>query len=351
MSLVPARQEVASLASYRAGAQIADTIRLNANEAPATDPDRSLNRYPEIRPEAVRRRLSDLLSVPGENLLVTRGSSEAIDALTRTWCRAYRDNVIITPPTFELYRVYADIQGVGVLTVPLVGESFAVDTDALLDAADENTKLIFLCSPNNPTGGLIAESDILRIVDARKGRSLVVVDEAYIEFSGRESMTRFIDRHENLVVLRTLSKAHALAGARCGAAIATEPVIDLLEKVLPPYSFSTPATEAILNALSPAMIKNANENVLRVTEERDRMTRELELLNCVERVYPSAANFLFVRLKNASAVLRHLQDERILIRHFGNADELEDCVRITISTTDENQQLLKVLKRLDGGDT
>ncbi len=292
--------------------------------------------------------MSALLEVPKANLLVTRGSSEAIDVLIRAWCRAYRDDIITTPPTFEMYRVYADIQGIEIKTVPLVGERFDIDKKGILAAATDQTKLIFLCSPNNPTGSTVDESDVLEIADERAGRSIVVVDEAYIEFSGRESMAKHIRQHDNLVVLRTLSKAHALAGARCGAAIAAEPVIDVMTKVLPPYSFSTPATDTIVDAMSPGRLASAAENVRRIVIERDRLAVELEQLACVTRVFPSHANFLLVEMQDAASVVEYLAAERLLVRYFGANDGLGNCVRITIGTQDENELLLDALGRLGG---
>lgn len=348
MSLVPAREEVAFLAGYRAGAQVNGSVRLNANETPATDPGGTLNRYPEVRPAAVRAKMSALLQVPETNLLVTRGSSEAIDVLIRAWCRAYRDDIITTPPTFEMYRVYADIQGIEVRTIPLVGEQFGVDKKGILAAATEHTKLIFLCSPNNPTGSMVDESDVFEIADKRAGRSIVIVDEAYIEFSGRESMAKHLHRYDNLVVLRTLSKAHALAGARCGAAIAAEPVIDIMTKVLPPYSFSTPATEAIVDAMSPERLASAAENVRRIVGERDRLAVALEKLDCVTRVCPSHANFLLVEMQDAAGVVDYLASERLLVRYFGAIDGLGNCVRITIGTREENELLLDSIGRFAG---
>jgi len=348
MTLVPAREEVEFLASYRPGAQVADTIRLNANEAPAAGQDRPMNRYPDVRPHAVGTALSTLFDVPVSNLLVTRGSSEAIDVLVRAWCRAYRDTVITTPPTFEMYRVYADIQGAVVDGIPLLDGTFEVDVDAVLAAATDKTKLIFVCSPNNPTGSVVDEQEILRIAEARAGRSIVVVDEAYIEFSDRDSMAKHVGKHDNLVVLRTLSKAHGLAGARCGVAIAAEPVIDIMGKVLPPYSFSTPAIETIVDALSPARLHLSAENVRRVISERNRLERELASFECVLRVFPSQANFLLTRLAKAPAVVEHLASERILVRDFGDAPGLANCVRITVGTAEENDALLEALGRFGG---
>ncbi len=260
-----ARPEISCLYGYESAEQIANTVRLHANEASwsgsSTPFDQSMNRYPEIRPDALRSRLADWYSVPRKNLLVTRGSSEAIDLLIRTFCRGGQDSIAVTPPTFAMYQVYADIQGAQVLEAPLAADDdFSLDCDTLIAACKAHTKLIFLCSPNNPTGQLIPRATILTILESRRDKSLVVVDEAYIEFSRSNSMAELLDEYENLVVLRTLSKALALAGARCGCVIARPEIIDLLDRVLAPYALSTPVIGCVMNALLPNRLAFAEKN-------------------------------------------------------------------------------------------
>jgi histidinol-phosphate aminotransferase len=343
------REEIVALRSYVAGDQHHDAIRLNANEAPLSGDEPALNRYPQIRPVTLRDRLSTLFDVPPENLVVTRGSSEAIDVLIRAWCRAYRDSLVTTPPNFEMYRVYADIQGIRTINVPLDLENdFRLDAEAVIAACDETTRLVLLCSPNNPTGTLIPREDILRIVSQQAGRSIVVVDEAYVEFSDRESLAGETAAHGNLVVLRTLSKAHALAGARCGAAIANAEIIDIMNKVLPPYSFATPVVDAVLETLTSERIETAQAAIAAIVAERTRLYDALQNLSCIHQTWPSQSNFLFARFANLAAALDFLQERGILIRDFSKAAGLENCARITIGTRDENDALISALTEFGG---
>ena len=339
-----ARDDVLALKSYQAGAQVDNTIRLNANEAPTQDEKSSLNRYPEVRPAALQARLADLYKVPGANLIVTRGSSEAIDALIRAWCRAYASSVITTPPTFDMYRVYAEIQGAAIIHVPLAADDFRLDADTVLSSCAADTRLVFLCSPNNPTGTLVPEADILRIADGLDGRAIVVVDEAYIEFAERESIAGAALGRNNVVVLRTLSKAYALAGARCGVAIAAEPLIDVMSKVLPPYSFPTPVVETVIEALSAERLPASRAAVDGIIRERTRVRSALDALPCVSNTWPSDANFVLTRFADLPGVLAYLRERGILIRSFGDTDGLQSCARITIGAAAENGALLDALE-------
>jgi len=345
-----ARPEILTLKPYQAGQQVPGTIRLNANEAPVAawkDGDsQSLNRYPEARPFTIQQRLAAMFGVSVANLLVTRGSSEAIDVLIRAFCCAYKDAIVTTPPTFEMYRVYADIQGVGMVDAPLdAGNGFRLDPQRILDACSSTTKLVFLCTPNNPTGGLIDTADIMTIARARQGKSLVVVDEAYIEFSGQTSLCQRIDEVDNLVVLRTLSKAHALAGARCGAAVANEEIVNVLGRVLPPYTFPTPVVECVLQALEHGRAERSAAAIADIIAERERLHEALEAETCVETIWPSQANFMLVRFRDLAAVQNFLREERILIRDFSSYPALKNCARITVGTAAENDALLAALRR------
>lgn len=339
-----AREDILALRSYQAGAQIDGTIRLNANEAPLSRNGSALHRYPEVHPVTLRERMAGLFEMPPENVLVTRGSSEAIDVLIRAWCRAYVDNVVTTPPTFGMYRVYADIQGVETIDAPLDAMNFSLDTRAVIGKCTASTKLVFICSPNNPTGALAAEQDILAVLDSRRGRSIVVVDEAYIEFSDRRSIAARILEYDNLVVLRTLSKAHALAGARCGAAIGCREIIDVMSRVLPPYSFPTPVIASVLEALSGEHAVRSAAAVAAIIGERERLHRELATLPCIEKTWPSQANFILTKFKDLAAAQQHLLRQKILIRDFSSTAGLADCARITIGTVAENNALLDALK-------
>lgn len=346
-----ARPEISCLYGYESAGQMANTVRLHANEASwsgsGTPFDQPMNRYPEIRPEALRSRLADWYSVPRENLLVTRGSSEAIDLLIRTFCRCGQDSVTITPPTFTMYQVYADIQGAQVLKVPLVADDdFSVDCDTLIAACKTDTKLIFLCSPNNPTGRLIPRATILTILEARRDKSLVVVDEAYVEFSRSNSVAELLDEYENLVVLRTLSKALALAGARCGCVVARQEIIDLLDRILAPYALSTPVIGCVMNALLPNRLAFAAKNIKATVAARDDLAEQLMKLPVVERIWPSDANFSLVRFHDVDVVREATADAGILLRHFSNEAGLSGCIRITVGSADENDMLINVLSNI-----
>lgn len=339
-----ARPEIAQLQPYVTAAQRAGTIRLNANEA-AVSPlvaDGEFNRYPEIRPDALQRRLAALYGVATDNVLATRGSSEAIDLLLRTFCRAYTDNIVVTPPTFSMYRVYADMQGISLRNVP-ANDDFTLDPAVIDAGCDAYSKLVFLCSPNNPTGGIVPRADVLALARAREGKSLVVVDEAYVEFSQLPSLAADVAEHPNLVVLRTLSKAYGLAAARCGAAIAAPETIELLARMLPPYAFSTPTTECLLQALSADALTQVDAFIAATLRERQRLEARLAVLDSVRRIWPSHANFLLVQFSDLAHVQELVSNANILIRLFDGYPMLQNCARITVGTREENDLLLAAL--------
>ena len=343
-----ARAEIRALRPYAAAIQVDDTIRLNANEASwrssSDDFQRPLNRYPEIRPAKLRQLLASRYGCEPENLLVTRGTSEAIDLLMRVFCTAGVDNIVTATPTFSMYRHYAIVQGAGLCTVATDGDNgFAMDPVQLLSACNEQIKLVFVCSPNNPTGTLVPEDTLRRIIDGRRGQSIVVIDEAYIEFSEARSAVSLIDSCDNLVVLRTLSKALAFAGARCGSVIANDEIIGMLDAVQAPYALATPVVECVENALEGDALAEAQQRVAETVVERRRLEKQLAELPFVSRVWPSAANFLLVAVDDADALMRHCRSDNLLLRYFGG--DLENCVRISIGSKDENDRLLESLTR------
>lgn len=345
-----ARTPVQGLKPYEAAAQVDDTIRLNANEAAWRNGGdtfrRALNRYPEVRPARLQQLLAARYDCDASGLLVTRGSSEAIDLLMRVFCESGKDNVVTTTPTFSMYEHYAVVQGAELRLVETdAAEDFRVDPARVLAACDDATKLIILCSPNNPTGTFIPAAVITDIVEARAGQSIVVVDEAYIEFAPAESVTGLVDQYDNLVVLRTLSKALAFAGARCGSVIGSPDVIDMLNAVQAPYALSTPVIECVENALDAEGLAGAEQGVAETIRERERMRVRLSEFASVEKVWPSTANFLLVRVADAPAIMAHCKANQVLLRHFGG--ELADCVRISIGSAAENDRLLDALASLE----
>ncbi len=347
-----ARSPVRNLEPYRAAVQVDDTIRLNANEAAwRNDGDtfrRALNRYPEVRPSRLRQLLADRYGCDPAGLLVTRGSSEAIDLLMRVFCESGRDNVVTTAPTFSMYEHYAVVQGAELRQVQTEpDEDFRVDPSRVLDACDEATKLVILCSPNNPTGTYVPTAVITEILEQRAGRSIVVVDEAYVEFAPAQSVAELVERYDNLVVLRTLSKALAFAGARCGSVIAQPELIDMANAVQAPYALATPVIECVENALEAEGLARAEDGVAETVRERERMRVRLSEYAWVSKVWPSAANFLLVRVDDAERVIAQCEAHQVLLRHFGGA--LADCLRITIGSPAENDRLLEALSTLEAG--
>ena len=275
---------------------------------------------------------------------VTRGTSEGIDLLMRVFCRAGQDSIATTTPTFSMYRHYAAVQGARIIErATSRDEGFAVDVDALLGACDDTTRLIFVCSPNNPTGNVIPRDDLVVLLESRRNKSAVIVDEAYIEFAEQASMIELLGRFENLVVLRTLSKARAVAGARCGCVIAAAPVIQLLDNVQAPYALATPVVECVENILQADCIDEADGWTRGVISERDRLMAAIREFPFVRRVWPSSANFFLVEVRDAAALLEHSAGDRILLRAFGG--DLADCVRITVGNAAENNLLLQSCRK------
>ncbi|MCP5089805.1 MAG: histidinol-phosphate transaminase [Gammaproteobacteria bacterium] len=352
MSIVNlARPEIRTMHAYDAAEQVDDTIRLNANESPVTPATakfrRPLNRYPEVRPQNLQRLLAARFRCAPSQLLVTRGSSEAIDLLVRSFCRAGQDSMLTTFPSFSMYRHYAKLQGARVIEVPTkAADDFAIETDAVLGACDESTRLIFVCSPNNPTGTTFPRSELEKLLQRRGDRSAIVVDEAYVEFGDSPSVTAMLSDFPNLLVLRTLSKALGFAGARCGAVIAAEPVIQLLDAVQPPYALATPVIECVEDALQDEELAVAYDAVAMIVAERERLIRTIGTFEFVRKIWPSDANFFLAEFDDAIDVLRRCQEHKVLLRHFGG--ELASCLRISVGSRAENSQLLRALESLNG---
>jgi histidinol-phosphate aminotransferase len=346
--LARARPEILALQPYSSARMEAGaaTIMLNANEspwAPIGSDASELNRYPDPQPPALRARLAELYGVSSANVLVGRGSDEAIDLLVRAFCSEGRDAILISPPTFGMYAVAARTQGAAVIEAPL-GPSFGLDVDALLARVTENTKLVFVCTPNNPTGALVPLTAVAKLALALRDRALVVVDEAYLEFAdGAASAATLIAHQDNIAVLRTLSKAYALAGARVGTLIAHEQVVALLRRIQAPYPLPTTCVDAALAALTPNAVDEAYARMRLLLCERERVARALSSASGVFEVFPSAANFLCVRFADAAATYRALLAIGIIVRDVSRYPQLSGCLRITIGAPDENDALLRAL--------
>jgi histidinol-phosphate aminotransferase len=288
-------------------------------------------------------RLSEYYGIEQRQILVTRGSSEAIDVLIRGFCGAGRDGVLICPPTFDMYRLYAGIQGADVRRVPLLTEqNFALDTAKVLGAVDETTKLIFICSPNNPTGQSVPRDDVDAICREVAGRALVVIDEAYHEFADAPHFLDLRNRYEHVVLLRTLSKFVSLAGVRCGLLIGAPELIEFSQNVLPPYTFPTPSIELVMQALSKDSLRVSHERVAVLKRERNRLADALRDLPQILKVYPSDANFVLVKTANGGRFRETARRAGVLVRTFDDP-LLTNCVRITVGRPEDNDRLLQAV--------
>ncbi len=347
------REDLRGFGGYKSART--ETLRgdvwLNANESPwtnlADDAGVSCRRYPDPQPPALQHALAALYGCKTSRLLIGRGSDEAIDLLVRALCVPGRDAVVVTPPVFGMYAVSARLQDAPLIEVPLRDgpEGFGADMDAIAEAAiKERAKIVFLCSPSNPTGAAIALEDIANLAERLREWSLVVVDEAYGEFSDVPSATSLQDRHENIVVLRTLSKAHALAAARIGVAIADPALIAVLRTCQAPYPVPTPCAELAVAGLSGEALGQTRERVALVRSERERLQVALANLPWVKQVYPSQGNYLLVRFHDAETAYRALLAQGVVVRDQRAAPQLGDALRISIGTPEQNERVLAALR-------
>lgn len=319
-------------------------VFMDANEnslgsviAPSLDDE--LNRYPDPFSLDLREALGKFLGISEKNVFAGNGSDEAIDLLIRLFVER-DEEIMVIEPTYGMYRVAAEVAGVAVKSCQLA-RNFQVDVDGVLAQVSPKTKLLFCCSPNNPTGTVIPEEDIEKLCLKFKG--IVVVDEAYIEFASTPSLANKTLGFENLVVLQTFSKAWGLAGIRVGYAVAQEEIIDYLNKIKPPYNINKISSRLAIKALSryPKMLEYRNA----ILREREKLNKDLVDLGF--KVFPSEANFLLVSYPNASAIAKRLAGEDgIIVRDFGSKPMLKDCIRISMGTPEQNQSLIAALKKI-----
>ncbi len=351
-NLTLARPEILTLQPYVYAAWDHRYERMHANENPwraAGDQSQlGLNLYPESPAVALHTRLADLYGVALEQVLAGRGSDEGIDLLIRSFCRAGTDSIVICPPTFGFYRVAAEVQGAGVIEVPLVRSNagFALDADKVLAACNSNpnVKLVFLCSPGNPPGNALDTEAMLNVCRQLNGRALVVVDEAYIEFTGRPSFTTVLAEHPNLVILRTLSKAYALAGARCGTMIADKDIIDVLARVIPPYAIPTATVETVLTATAPEQRARIAEQIRILIAERSKLSTALQQSSLIRHVFPSDANFILAECIDADVVFNAAKSVGLVVRDQRKQPQCSHCLRISIGTPEQNARLLQGIR-------
>lgn len=343
------RPEIRDMTPYRSARFIDGLVRLNANENPwrpaGDDTAAGLNRYPEPRPGELAARLARHYGVAEDGILVTRGSSEAIDVVIRAFCRAGQDEIVICPPTFGMYETYAQIQGARIRRIPLLkAQGYALDVDAILDQWNPQSRLLFVCTPNNPTGNSVPLADIQHLARTLEGRGVVVVDAAYVEFAAADPTATLLQL-DNVIVLRTLSKARALAGVRCGALLARPEVVSALGCVLPPYTFPTLCSEAVERSLDAAGADDWMDHIEQLKAERARLSTGLAALSTIRRVWPSEGNFLLVESDDAPGLVKTALAGGFLLRDFSWDPALPGSIRISVGTPTENTRLLEVLAK------
>lgn len=317
-------------------------IFLDANENSFGSPiSENFHRYPDAMQTAIKEKIAARESVSSGEIFVGNGSDEAIDLLIRIFCRPQTDNILICPPTYGMYEVSAAINDVEVRRANLT-KDFQLDSAAIKSAIDKNTKLLFICSPNNPTGNVMRRATIFDIIENFSG--IVVIDEAYIHFSKEQSFVAEIKNHPNLVVMQTFSKAWGLAGLRVGLAFANAKIIELFNRVKPPYNVSQAAQDFVLHALENE--SRVNENIARIISERGKLIKNLSALSFVEKIYSTDANFVLVKTSDANKIYQFLLEEKIVVRNRHSIELCENSLRITVGTSGENENLIAALKRI-----
>lgn len=315
-------------------------IFLDANENSLGSPiDVSYNRYPDPLQKKLKQKLSSVKNIASENIFVGNGSDEAIDLLIRAFCNPGVDNILIFPPTYGMYEVAAEINDVAINKV-LLTEDFQLNIEAAKPAINENTKIIFVCSPNNPTGNLLAEENIVWLLQNFSG--IVVIDEAYIDFAPIISWAKRLNKYPNLVVLQTLSKAWGLAGLRIGFAYATSAIINVLNRIKPPYNISEATQQLALMALQNE--EAAKENTAILIQQKKRLSQEFLKFDFIKKVYTSHANFFLIKADNANDLYKYLLSKAIVVRNRSNQPLCENSLRVTVGTPEENDEFLDQLK-------
>ncbi|WP_424409719.1 histidinol-phosphate transaminase [Pasteurella sp. PK-2025] len=343
------RKNIQALTPYQSARRLGGKgdIWLNANEYP-TSPDfdltqRTFNRYPEPQPQAVIEGYANYAGVSPENVLVSRGGDESIELIIRAFCEA-DDSVLYCPPTYGMYAVSAETCGITLKTVPLTADFQLNLAEIERNLAD--VKVVFVCSPNNPTGTLVNREDLLALLEMTKNKAIVVVDEAYIEFCPQATMATELKHYPHLAIIRTLSKAFALAGLRCGFTLANPELINVLQKVIAPYPLPVPVADIAAQALQPSGIEAMQQRVKEILHNREILQNLLKILPLVEQVFPSDGNYLLVKFKDGQKIFNALWDQGIILRNQHKALMLENCIRITIGTAEENRQVADTIRQL-----
>ncbi|QCI25332.1 histidinol-phosphate transaminase [Buchnera aphidicola (Sitobion avenae)] len=345
-----ARSNVQRLIPYQSARRIGGghgDILLNANESSKPvffeSKKKSFHRYPECQPINVISSYANYTNLSCNQILVTRGADEGIELLIKAFCEPGQDAIMYCPPTYDMYRVNAEIHGVEIKEIPTIKNTWQLDLSNI-QLNLSRVKLVYVCNPNNPTGNILLKQDLISLLKITLGHSLVVIDEAYIEFSPKESMTNYLKKYPNLVILRTLSKAFALAGIRCGFTLANKEVIDILNKVISPYPISAPVSDIAVQSLEIPYIKLMQDRVLDSNNNRIWLIDQLKNIHCVEKVFESNANYILVKFFMFKQVFQNLWDKGVILRNQNNKINLKNCIRISIGTHLESLRLIKELK-------
>lgn len=345
-----ARANVRALTPYQSARRLGGNgdVWLNANEFPLPVPfelsQQTLNRYPECQPKLVIERYAAYAGLSPEQVIVSRGADEGIELLMRAFCEPGKDAILFCPPTYGMYSVSAETIGIEYRTVAAL-DDWQLNLPAIAEQLD-GVKVVYMCSPNNPTGNLINQDDIRKLLEMTAGKALLVADEAYIEFCPEATLAGWLQEYPHLVILRTLSKAFALAGLRCGFTLANKPVIDLLMKVIAPYPLATPVADVAGQALSEQGIALMRQHVTELNANRAWLFEQLPQLSVVQQVFPSETNYILARFTDSPKVFKTLWDQGIILRDQNKNPGLAGCLRISIGTREECERLNAALQAL-----
>ncbi|MBQ3174740.1 MAG: histidinol-phosphate transaminase [Bacteroidales bacterium] len=337
------RENIKALTPYstaRDDCKIEMDVYLDANESPF---ETGINRYPSPFQQELKRLVSSIRRVPAGNIFLGNGSDEAIDLIYRIFCTPGKSSAVVIAPSYGMYSVAGKINDVKIISSELDKE-FRLDASKLLSDVEEETKVIFICSPNNPSGNILDRNEIVKVIENFKG--IVVVDEAYIDFSESASLSELIGKYPNLIVLQTLSKAWGMAGLRLGIAIADKMVVETMNKVKYPYNISVINQQKAIEVLGNAV--ETLEKIRIIKENRSIFAKELSNMDCVVKVYPSDANFLLVKFKEREKIFKELQNRKIIVRDRSSQINCEDCLRITVGTEEENRRVIDAIKEITG---
>ena len=337
------RPAVKAMKSYSSArdefeSQDKDLVFLDANENPFPN---GLNRYPDPQQMQLKNKLAALKGLRPSQILCGNGSDEVLDLIFRAFCEPNEDGIITLTPTYGMYAVLANLNGIQQQCVSLTAD-FQIDVPAVLNAIRPNSKLLFICSPNNPSGNVMSRTAIKEILKAFKG--LVVIDEAYIDFTDTESWLEDLSEHPNLVVTQTLSKAYGLAGIRLGICYASEEIIAVLNKIKPPYNINSLTQKAAISAISQR--ENTKQQLKTILDQRTELIKEFKKIAWIEKLYPTDANFILIRVDNANFRYEQLKNKGIIVRNRTREDGCTNCLRITVGTAEENKRLINTLNTL-----